>query len=158
MVRFVPESKTKLDAVDLALINVLQNDFPIARRPFATAAAKIGVTEQDLIARVRRLREAGVLTRFGPFFDAVALGGAFCLCAMAVPPKRFEEVATKVNEHAEVAHNYERAHRFNMWFILATETPDEIEAVAHTIEQETGLEVFLYPKLEEFFVGFKVAV
>ena len=69
------------------------------------------------------MRELGVITRFGPFFDAEAMGGAFCLCAMAVPQERFDEVVTMVNAHREVAHNYERSHHLNMWFVLATETP-----------------------------------
>jgi len=100
---------------------------------------------------------AGVLTRFGPFFDAEAMGGAFCLCAMAVPADRFGAVADIVNAHPEVAHNYERDHALNMWFVLATETLADIDRTAKTIESETGLDVLQFPKLEEFFIGFKVA-
>ena len=96
------------------------------------------------------------MTRFGPFFDAEALGGAFCLCAMAVPEDRFEDVLTKVNAHPEVAHNYERDHRLNMWFVLATENRADIMKTAKEIEHDTGLEVLLFPKKREFFVGFRV--
>ena len=70
---------------------------------------------------------------------------------------RGEKVMIQVNAHDEVAHNYERAHRLNMWFVLATETPRAIERVAREIEVETGLQVFRFPKLEEFFIGFRVA-
>jgi DNA-binding Lrp family transcriptional regulator len=150
-------SKITLDDVDVAVINLLQEGFPLVPRPFAVVSEQIGLSEADLIERVRRLRKAGVITRFGPFFDAAAMGGAFCLCAMAVPADRFEEVATKVNAHHEVAHNYERAHRLNMWFVLATEFSEQIEAVAREIELETGLHVLRLPKLEEFFICFKVA-
>ena len=103
------------------------------------------------------MKEQRIITRFGPFFDAAAMGGAFCLCAMAVPEDEFETVLTKVNAHAEVAHNYERTHRLNMWFVLATETPEGIEAAADAIERETGIEVLRFPKLQEFFIGFRVA-
>ena len=157
MTRSTRHSKITLDDVDASVINLLQDGLPLVPRPFAAAGERIGLSEADLIERVRRLREAGVLTRFGPFFDAEAMGGAFCLCAMAVPADRFEEVAAKVNAHHEVAHNYERAHRLNMWFVLATEFPEQIEAVAREIELETGLHVLRLPKLEEFFIGFKVA-
>ncbi len=146
----------KLDATDRQIINLLQEGFPLSSRPYAEAAKRLGLSENGLIARLGMLREIGAITRFGPFFDAAAMGGAFCLCAMAVPGAEFDAVAAKVNAHAEVAHNYERAHALNMWFVLATETPGEIEAAACAIEADTGLAVFRFPKEEEFFIGFRV--
>ena len=146
-----------LDDLDRKIINRLQEGFPLVPNPFARAATQIGCTEQDLINRLMKLREEGIITRFGPFIDAAALGGAFCLCAISVPGERFDEVAEIVNAHPEVAHNYERVHRFNMWFVLATETAEEISKIADLIEQETGLSVARFPKLEEYFIGFKVA-
>ena len=119
-------------------------------------AGTLGLTEDELIARIARLREIGAITRFGPFFDAAAMGGAFCLCAIAVPAARFDEVMTLVNARPEVAHNYERAHQLNMWFVLATEAPEGIAEAAARIEAETGLEVLQFPKLREFFIGFRV--
>lgn len=148
---------SELDPVDRQLINTLQEGLPLVPRPYAVVAETLGLEEADLLARLNRLREGGAITRFGPFFDAAALGGAFCLCAMAVPQKRFDAALTKVNAHPEVAHNYERSHRLNMWFVLATETPGEIETVAAEIERETGIKVHLFPKLEEYFIGFRVA-
>ena len=145
-----------LDAADRAILNALQEGFPLTSRPFADAAAPLGLTEGDLIDRLARLREIGAITRFGPFFDAAAMGGAFCLCAMAVPGDRFEAVAAQVNAHPEVAHNYARDHALSMWFVLATETPEGIARTARRIEAETGLDVLLFPKLEEFFIGFRV--
>ena len=117
--RRAPLAHDALDATDRAILNALQDGFPIAPRPFAEAGAALGLDEETLIARIARLREIGAITRFGPFFDAEAMGGAFCLCAMAVPEDRFDAVAALVNAHAEVAHNYERGHRLNMWFVLA---------------------------------------
>lgn len=150
-------SPARLDDLDRAIVNRLQDGIPLEARPFDAIAAELGITPAGLIARVRRLRETGVLTRFGPFLDAAAMGGAFCLCAMAVPPERFEEVAAMVNAHDEVAHNYERAHALNMWFVLATETESGIARAADAIERETGLAVLRFPKLEEYFIGFRVA-
>lgn len=147
----------ELDDTDRRIVNTLQEGFPLSPRPYAEVAARLGLSEADLIARLGRLIERGALTRFGPFFDAEAMGGAFCLCAMAVPAARFDEVMTQVNAHPEVAHNYERTHRLNMWFVLATETPAGIEAAARAIGQETGLRVFRFPKEREFFIGFRVA-
>jgi len=155
--RRAPLPADALDATDRALLNALQRGFPLASRPFAEVAARFGIAEAEVIARITRMLEIGAITRFGPFFDAAAMGGAFCLCAMAVPEERFEEVAELVNARPEVAHNYERTHRLNMWFVLATERPEGIEEVAAGIEGETGLKVHLFPKLAEFFIGFEVA-
>lgn len=146
-----------LDATDRALINALQEGQALIPRPYAPLAGALGLSEAEALARIARLLETGALTRFGPFYDAAAMGGAFCLCAMAVPAGRFDAVAAQVNARAEVAHNYERAHRLNMWFVLATETPEGIGATADAIEAETGLRVFRFPKLEEYFIGFRVA-
>lgn len=146
-----------LDDTDRALINALQDDLPLDHRPFAALAARFDLTEDALLTRVQALRDAGVLTRFGPFFDAAAMGGAFCLCAIAAPADRFDEVNDLVNAHPEVAHNYERTHHLNMWFVLATETPEGIADTAARIESETGLIVHQFPKLREFYIGFRVA-
>jgi DNA-binding Lrp family transcriptional regulator len=144
------------DAVDRAIINMLQDGFPIAERPFREAGAALGLDEEALIERLGDLVASGHLSRFGPMYNAERMGGAFCLAAMAVPAERFEEVAALVNAHPEVAHNYERAHALNMWFVVGTERPQDIEAVLTKIKLETGLEVYAFPKLEEFFIGLRV--
>ena len=146
-----------LDATDRAILNRMQEDLPLVPFPYAAVASELGLSEDDLLQRLQRMKADRVITRFGPFFDAAAMGGAFCLCAMAVPEDEFETILTKVNAHAEVAHNYQRTHRLNMWFVLATETPEGIEAAADVIERETGIEVLRFPKLQEFFIGFRVA-
>lgn len=146
-----------LDDTDRAILNRMQDDLPLTSHPYAAIAGELGIAESDLLNRLNRMKDERVITRFGPFFDAAAMGGAFCLCAMAVPPEDFESVLTKVNAHPEVAHNYERTHRLNMWFVLATETPEGIATAADAIEGETGIAVLQFPKLQEFFIGFRVA-
>lgn len=148
---------TALDDTDRRILNRLQEGFPITQHPFADVAAELGLEEGDLIARLTRLKEIRLITRFGPFYDAAAMGGAFCLCAMQVPEDEFDRVTDLVNAYPEVAHNYERDHALNMWFVLATETEAGIGEVAKRIEAETGLTVLQFPKEHEFFIGFRVA-
>jgi siroheme decarboxylase len=145
-----------LDATDHAVLNALQEGLPITHRPFSAPATALGLAEAELIERVARLREIGAITRFGPFYDAEAMGGAFCLCAMEIPQERFEDVVTLVNALPEVAHNYERMHRLNMWFVLACEKPEGIAEAAARIERETGIRVLCFPKEKEFFIGFRI--
>jgi DNA-binding Lrp family transcriptional regulator len=89
-------------------------------------------------------------------YHAERLGGGLTLAAMKVPPADFERVAEAVNAFPEVAHNYARDHVFNMWFVLATETPGRIKEVVAEIERATGLEVFDMPKEHEFYVGLRL--
>lgn len=140
------------------MLNRLQAGLAPCQNLFRPLADATGLDVAEVIRRIERLRGIGAITRFGPFIDATALGGAYCLCAMAVPEHRFDEVATRVNAHDAVAHNYERHHRFNMWFVLACETPEAIRREADRIARETGLAVHRFPKLREFFIGFQVAL
>ena len=91
-------------------------------------------------------------------FNAECMGGALSLCAMQVPADRYEDVAAQVNAFPEVAHNYEREHRLNMWFVIATERPEQAGAVIRQIEQATACQVYDMPKLQEFYIGLKLAV
>lgn len=149
---------TDLDPRARAVINGLQGGFPLTSRPFREAGRKLGLSEDELIEGVADLVESGKLSRFGPLWNAEAAGGAVCLAAMAVPPDRFEEVADRVNAHPEIAHNYEREHQLNMWFVISSEDPQRIDDVMAAIEKETGLAVRAMPKEREFFVGFRVEV
>jgi DNA-binding Lrp family transcriptional regulator len=151
-----------LDDIDRAIIDRLQGDFPVCEQPYAEAAAALGIGEDDLLLRLQRLLDARVLTRFGPMFQVERMGGAFVLAAMRVAECDWDRVLGAVNAFPEVAHNYRRESAqhcdFNMWFVLATETPAGIDATVQKIEAVTGLPVFPFPKLKEYFVEMKLAV
>jgi siroheme decarboxylase len=144
---FVP-SKLQRD-----FINHYQGNFPLQARPFKHIAEQLDSTEDELIETVKTLKDENILTRFGPLFDAAKLGGGLTLAAIAVPPERYDRVADMVNSFTEVAHNYRREHELNMWFVLATETAEEIQQVLQSIEHATGLKVFNFPKISEFYIG-----
>lgn len=147
---------TPLDDLDRRIINALQGGFPLCDEPYREVADGLGTTEAELLARLQRLLDARVLTRFGPMFQIERIGGAFCLAAMAVPADRWSQVVEAVNAFPEVAHNYRRDHALNMWFVLATETPGGIDDVASRIERVTGIAVRLFPKEREYFVEMKL--
>ena len=146
----------ELDAVDRQIIDKLQGDFPLCERPYAEAAERLGIGEDELLARLQRLLDARVLTRFGPMVQIERMGGAVVLAALAVPEARSEEVTALVNALPQVAHNYRREHALNMWFVLATETPAGIAEALARIERDTGLPVYAFPKEREYFVEMKL--
>ena len=146
-----------MDELDRAIVNALQGGFPICDEPYREVAEPLGVAEAELIARIQRMLETKTLTRFGPMFQVERMGGAFVLAALAVPEADYERMAEQVNALPEVAHNYRREHALNMWFVLATEAPGGIAAAIEKIECATGLQVYAFPKLKEYFVEMKLA-
>jgi siroheme decarboxylase len=147
-----------MDDIDRAIINTLQGDLPVCERPYLQAARRLGIGEEELLGRLVQLRESGVLTRIGPLFQIERMGGAFTLAALCAPEDEFEQIAQRVNALPQIAHNYARTHKLNMWFVIATETPSEIAQVIDRIEQDTGCKVFNFPKSREYFVELKLKV
>ncbi len=148
----------ELDAADRRIVNRLQDGLPLVAAPYAAVAAELALSEGELLYRLERLLEDGVLSRFGPMYHAERLGGGLTLAALEVPEADFERITAQVNAFPEVAHNYRREHRLNMWFVLATETPERIGEVIAEIEAATGLAVFNMPKQEEFHVRLHLPV
>ena len=145
-----------MDAIDRLIINTLQEGFPICNAPYQQVAIQLELNEQTLIERLLALLDNGTLTRFGPLYHAELMGGALTLAAVKTPSERFAEVTGIINAFPEVAHNYARNHALNMWFVIATETPEQIEQTINLIEQQTGLTVYNMPKINEYFVGLKL--
>lgn len=147
-----------LDPIDALLVRHLHGGFPLSTAPYAEVGAQLGLSEADVLQRLQRLLADGVLSRFGPLYQIERAGGQFVLAAMQVPEARFEEVAAIVNAFPEVAHNYQREHRFNIWFVLGCESPAEAKDACQRIEAATGLRVFAFPKEKEFFVELKLPI
>ena len=147
-----------MDNLDKEIINHLQKGFPISDTPYADVAQELGCDEATLLQRLQQLLEQKQLTRFGPMYHAERMGGAFSLVAMKIAEADFDRVTEQVIYFSEVAHNYQREHEFNMWFVLATESRQRIDAVNAEIEQLTGYAVYNMPKLEEFYIGLELEV
>ena len=145
-----------MDDIDKVIINRLQRGFPVCESPFRQVAEQLGMAEADLLSRLQNLLADGVLSRFGPMYHAEQMGGALTLAALKVPDQRYDEVTEIVNAFPEVAHNYARSHALNMWFVLATEQPQQVQNVIDAIERQTGLTVYNMPKISEYYVGLQL--
>lgn len=147
-----------MEEIDRAIINQLQGGLPICEHPYRAAAERLGIEEDALLSRLTALMRTGVLTRVGPLYQIERMGGKFTLAALQAPPQRYDDIAEKVNVLPEVAHNYAREHALNMWFVIATETPQATAQVVARIESETGCAVLAFPKEREYFVELKLEV
>lgn len=154
-----PMSKSlhALTPAQFQLIEHAQRDFPIVERPFLALAERLGMEEQVLIDAVIALQESGVVSRLGPVFDHKK-AGASTLAAVAVPPDELDRVADQVSQFAAVNHNYAREHRFNLWFVVATQNEERLQQVLQDIEQAIGYPVMNLPMLKQFHIdlGFKI--
>jgi DNA-binding Lrp family transcriptional regulator len=142
-----------LNRLERTFINRFQGGFPLIEQPFAAVAECLDTDESTLILTIDGLLQKGLLSRFGPLFDAERLGGAVTLAALEVPQHRYAQVTEQVNSLTSVAHNYRRDHRLNMWFVV---TSEQVEGVATTlveIERLTGLRVYNFPRQQAFYLG-----
>lgn len=139
------------DALDFQLLNDFQRDFPLVSAPFAELASRLGVGEKVVLGRLENLRREGKISRVGAVFAPKRIG-ASTLAAMAVPPEKLEVVAAAVNRFPEVNHNYEREHRYNLWFVVTAASEGRLQASLGAIEQAAGYPLLALPLLEEFHI------
>ncbi len=146
-----------LDAIDRRLLDDFQHGLPVCERPYAHIAERLGLDEAEVIRRLERLQEQQLVSRVGPVFRPNRIG-ASTLAAMAVPPERLESVAAWISALPEVNHNYEREHRFNLWFVVTAEDRAHLDRVLTRIAEHTGLEVLDLPMEEDYFIdlGFRL--
>jgi DNA-binding Lrp family transcriptional regulator len=133
------------------LLNEFQQNMPLTSTPYADIAKQLGVYETTVLETLKRLQTEGVVSRVGAVFRPNRIG-ASTLAAMAVPAAELEDVAAIVNEFDEVNHNYEREHRFNLWFVLVASDEDQLEKVLAEIEKRCGYPVLDLPLLNEHFI------
>ncbi|ENO83635.1 AsnC family transcriptional regulator, partial [Thauera phenylacetica B4P] len=78
--------------------------------------------------------------------------GASALAALAAPPERLEEVAARVTREPAINHNYQREHRYNLWFVVTAASRAQLDEVVAGIERDTGCAVIVLPLEEEFHI------
>lgn len=140
-----------LDDLDRAILNEIQSHFPLVIRPYAEMGEKVGVSEEEVLARVKRLHEAGIIRRIGANFTSRKLGYTSTLCAARVPPEKLPHFAAVVNRYPGVTHNYLRKHRYNVWFTLIAESPDRLAEIIEEIRKAGGVEEILSLPAKEIF-------
>lgn len=138
-----------MNTLDQRLLNDFQRDFPLTARPYAAMAEKLGVTEDDVIDALKRLRETGSVSRVGAVFKTGTVG-ASTLAAMAVPADRLEDVAAMISAYPAVNHNYEREHRLNLWFVATAPDESALADVLADMERRSGLSILNLPMEEGY--------
>lgn len=148
------KKKFSLDQRDRLILNEIQRNFPITHRPFLALARKLKLREKEIIERVQKLKEVGIIRRIGASFSARAVGFTSTLCAARVPREKIEEFVAVVNSHPGVTHNYEREGDYNIWFTLIAPSKKKIHQILAEISRKTGVEEILnLPALKTFKIA-----
>lgn len=146
-----------LTPLQRSLLNNYQQGLPLSPTPYADMAMQLGVQEREVLDTLGQLYQQGVISRIGPVFRTHSIG-ASTLAAMQVPEERLVEVASIINDFAEVNHNYEREHALNLWFVATAPDEAHLSLTLQHIEQLTGYEVLALPMLEDYHIdlGFEL--
>ncbi len=143
-----------MDSVDRRLLDLLQSDFPLVVQPFAALGVQLACSEGEVLTRVRRLKDEGIIRQIGPIFDSRRLGYQSTLAAFRVESDRLNPVAQRVSAHPGVSHNYARNHAYNLWFTLTLPGDQDLEESVGQMAAESGVEDYLnLPSLRTFKIG-----
>jgi DNA-binding Lrp family transcriptional regulator len=128
-----------MDAVDRKILNILQRNFPLVAEPFKAVAEKVGISEDDVLLRIRRMKQDGIIRRIGAVFDSRKLGFVSTLCAATVPDDKLKAFVEVVNTYPGVTHNYRRHHEYNVWFTFIAPSEDDLKKNLAEITNRTGI-------------------
>jgi siroheme decarboxylase len=132
-----------MDEIDKKILNILQKEFPLARQPFLTVGQRCGISEEETIRRVRKMKEDGIIRRIGAVFEGAKLGRVSALCAARVLEEKIDNFVDVVNANKNVTHNYRRDNEYNIWFTVNAATQEDLKAFLKDVKKKTGVEDIL---------------
>ena len=128
-----------MDAMDRKLLNILQTEFPLDEKPFEIIAGRCGISEEEALSRIQRMKDEGIIRRISAVFDGVKLGRASTLCAARVPEDKIDIFVRTVNAYKGVTHNYRRDHEYNIWFTASAPGAKELDSFIREVKEKTGV-------------------
>jgi DNA-binding Lrp family transcriptional regulator len=148
-----------MDEEDALILAAVQEGLPITERPFQALGRALEMSETEVLLRLTRMRELGLVRRIGPILDLKKLGLGGVLVALKVTAGEADEAALVVNEYPEVSHNYLRPNPsgYNLWFTVSARD-ERIEEILKEIEAKTGLKQLVLPTVRIFKIGVKFDV
>lgn len=147
------KAEVELDELDRKILDLVQTGFPLVSRPYDALGEKLGTSGEEVLARVRKMRQSGVIRRLGANFQSSRLGYFSTLCAASVPAEKLDVFIERVNGERGVTHNYERDHFWNIWFTLIEPSRDAAAKTLAAIERDTGVAIINLPATRLFKIN-----
>ncbi len=132
-----------MDIIDKTILNIVQKEFPLEPEPFKWLAKKVGISPDDMLGRINRMKKEKIIRRIGAVFDTERLGFSSTLCAASVPEGALQGFVASVNAYEGVSHNYLRDHRYNVWFTVIAPTKEKIDNFLADLRESTGIQDIL---------------
>ncbi|KAB2912446.1 MAG: Lrp/AsnC family transcriptional regulator [Hyphomicrobiaceae bacterium] len=133
-------SETPIDRVDRAIIRATQAGLPLVPFPYHQVAAEVGTSPDDVMRRMRRMLEAGMIRRIGAVPNHYALGlVANAMTVWDVDDEAIGEYGPRVGALEFVSHCYHRPRRLPEWpynlFVMVhgrhrAEIDDKVQCIA----------------------------
>jgi DNA-binding Lrp family transcriptional regulator len=128
-----------MNSIDKKILNIIQQDFPVVAEPLKEVAEKVGISEDEVLERITRLKQEGIIRRIGAVFDTRKLGFVSTLYAARVPEEKLKAFVEVVNSYAGVTHNYRRNHEYNVWFTFIAPDEELLRKSLAEIRDRTGI-------------------
>ena len=128
-----------MDTTDREIVTLIQSGFPVEAHPYDAIGRQIGISGDEVMRRLKAIKESGEIRRMGASFDSRKLGYSSTLCAVHVPQEKMEAAIAAVNSYHNITHNYERNHYYNMWFTVIAPSRERIEGILQEIEEAAGV-------------------
>lgn len=146
-----------MDKMDKEILNEIQWTFPLVPRPYSDIAKKFQISDEEVMQRLRALKEDGIVRQLSAIFDTRRLGYKSALVAMAIDADKLDNIANQVNKHPGVSHNYERNHEYNLWFTLAVPPGSDLKSEIDKFSKLQGInKVRMLPTIKLFKIGVKL--
>ncbi len=139
-----------MDDIDRQILNLIQEEFPLTGKPYAEVGRTVGLSGEETLRRVVRLKEEGYIRRIGPILERKKLGYASTLCGVHVDRDRLIEVAQEINKQHGITHNYEREGELNLWFTITKRTKEELDLFLKGVEERFTLTIYRFPEKRIF--------
>jgi DNA-binding Lrp family transcriptional regulator len=119
-----------LDDHDRAIVKATQSGLPLVERPYAAVAAAVGLSEQEVLGRIERMLDAGVIRRIGAVPNHYALGvTANAMTVWDVVDAEAERLGAWIGAFDFVSHCYLRPRHLPVW-------PYNLFAMVHAASRE----------------------
>ena len=129
-----------MDDTDIKILHELQDNFPLKERPYDIIAEMLQIPVGELLDRIQRLLDDGVIRRLGASFDSNKLGFSSTLAAVRIEPARIEQAAEIIGHFPEVTHSYLRKDVFNIWFTIIAVDGKKIDEILEQIRISLNLD------------------
>lgn len=147
-----------MDEVDKKILHTIQESISLEKKPFKEIGVKLGISESEVLHRLRKMKDEGVVRKIGGILNPKAFGYKSTLLAVECPKHKIDEIAKVVNEYEGVTHNYMRDDELNLWFTLNGKNESELRKTLCELKNKIPYRMVELPTLKKFKIGVKFAI